>query len=106
MISNPYSSSQPYPTQQISMVMDKFESQFEDLDVQTQYMENTMGNQSALTTPQDEVDTLMHQVADEHGLELNEELRETPDTLVNKSNKEAEAKEQDDLSERLRALRG
>ncbi|KAG0379941.1 MAG: Snf7 family [Linnemannia gamsii] len=92
--------------EKISMVMDKFESQFEDLDVQTQYMENTMGNQSALTTPQDEVDTLMHQVADEHGLELNEELRETPDTLLNKSNKEAESKEQDDLSERLRALRG
>lgn len=85
--------------------MDKFESQFEDLDVQTQYMENTMGNQSALSTPQDEVDTLMHQVADEHGLELNQELRETPDTLLNQSNKEAD-KEQDDLSERLRALRG
>ena len=85
--------------------MDKFESQFEDLDLQTQYMENTMGNQSALSTPQDEVDTLMHQVADEHGLELNQELRETPDTLLNQSNKEAD-KEQDDLSERLRALRG
>lgn len=87
------------------MVMDKFESQFEDLDVQTQYMENTMGNQSALSTPQDEVDTLMHQVADEHGLELNSVMTETPDTLVAQSNKE-ETKEQDDLTERLRALRG
>lgn len=85
--------------------MDKFESQFEDLDVQTQYMENTMGNQSALSTPQDEVDTLMHQVADQHGLELNDVLTETPDTLLVQSNKE-EAKEQDDLTERLRALRG
>jgi len=86
--------------------MDKFESQFEDLDVQTQYMENTMGNQSALSTPQDEVDTLMHQVADEHGLELNQELRETPDTALNQPANKEEAKEQDDLSERLRALRG
>ncbi|KAI8595735.1 Snf7 family, partial [Dissophora ornata] len=92
--------------EKISMVMDKFESQFEDLDVQTQYMENTMGNQSALTTPQTEVDTLMHQVADEHGLELNQALKETPDTLLNQPNKETEIKEQDELSERLRALRG
>ncbi|KAF9908481.1 Vacuolar-sorting protein SNF7, partial [Lobosporangium transversale] len=90
----------------ISLVMEKFEKQFEDLDVQTQYMENTMGNQSALTTPQDEVDTLMHQVADEHGLELNQELRETPDTLLSHTNKEAETREQDELTERLRALRG
>lgn len=86
--------------------MDKFESQFEDLDVQTQYMENAMGNQSALTTPQDEVDTLMHQVADEHGLELNMSLKETPSTLLGQTVKENEAKEQDELSERLRALRG
>ncbi|KAF9948036.1 Vacuolar-sorting protein SNF7, partial [Modicella reniformis] len=92
--------------ERISMVMDRFESQFEDLDVQTQYMENTMGNQSALTTPQDEVDTLMQRVADEHGLELNQSMKETPDTLLVQSTKETETKEQDELSERLRALRG
>ncbi|KAF9347995.1 Vacuolar-sorting protein SNF7 [Mortierella sp. AD094] len=91
--------------EKISMVMDTFESQFEDLDVQTKYMENTMGNQSALSTPQDEVDTLMHQVADEHGLEIGGSLEPTPDTMLTQA-KEAEAKEQDDLSERLRALRG
>lgn len=88
------------------MVMDTFEKQFEDLDVQTQYMENTMGNQSALTTPQTEVDTLMQQVADEHGLELNQSLQATPSTLLAQSTREAESKEQDELSERLRALRG
>ncbi|KAG0246167.1 Snf7 family [Mortierella sp. GBAus27b] len=92
--------------EKISMVMDRFESQFEDLDVQTKYMEGTMGNQSALTTPMDEVDTLMQQVADEHGLELNQSLKETPATLLGQSVKEAENKEQDELSERLRALRG
>lgn len=37
---------------QISLVMDKFEKQFEDLDVQTEYMENSMGQTTALTTPQ------------------------------------------------------
>ncbi|KAF8976892.1 Vacuolar-sorting protein SNF7 [Entomortierella lignicola] len=89
----------------ISKVMEKFESQFEDLDVQSKYMESAMGNQSALTTPQDEVDTLMHQVADEHGLAIGDSLKDTPDTLLGRA-KETEAKEQDDLSERLRALRG
>ncbi|KAF9584587.1 Vacuolar-sorting protein SNF7 [Lunasporangiospora selenospora] len=91
--------------EKISLVMDKFEEQFENLDVQTQYMENTMGNQSALTTPLEEVDTLMQQVADDHGLKIKTALEDAPDTLLGQSNKE-ETKEQDDLAERLRALRG
>jgi division protein CdvB (Snf7/Vps24/ESCRT-III family) len=53
------------------MVMDKFEQQFEDLDVQSQYMENSMGNTTTLATPQADVERLMQSVADEHGLELN-----------------------------------
>ncbi|KAF9971207.1 Vacuolar-sorting protein SNF7 [Actinomortierella ambigua] len=87
--------------ERISLVMEKFEQQFEDLDVQTQVMENTMGNQSALSTPQDQVETLMQRVADAHGLELQNVM---PDTAIQV--KEQEAKEQDDLTERLRALRG
>jgi charged multivesicular body protein 1 len=39
-----------YPIKQISLVMDKFESQFTDLDVQTSYMEDTMGATTAITT--------------------------------------------------------
>jgi charged multivesicular body protein 1 len=45
------------------MVMDKFEQQFEDLDVQSQYMENSISNTTTLTTPQDDVDRLMQQVS-------------------------------------------
>ena len=37
---------------QISGLMDKFESQFETMDVQTAHMEETMGNTTTLTTPQ------------------------------------------------------
>ena len=37
---------------QTSALMDKFESQFETLDVQTAQMEDTMGNTTTLTTPQ------------------------------------------------------
>lgn len=56
------------------MVMDKFETQFTDLDVQTSYMESTMSSTTATTTPQDQVDLLMQQVADEAGLEIQHEL--------------------------------
>jgi len=47
--------------------MDRFETQFENLDVQSQVMENTMCNSSTLTTPQSQVDSLMQEVADEAG---------------------------------------
>lgn len=86
--------------------MDKFESQFEDLDVQTEYMEGAMAGTTTMTTPQGEVETLMQQVADEHGLELNQQLgRLEPSTTL----AEPKQKERDEdalLTERLKALRG
>jgi charged multivesicular body protein 1 len=53
--------------ERISMVMDKFESQFADLDVQTSYMEDTMQSTTAVNTPQDQIDELMKQAAEEVG---------------------------------------
>jgi charged multivesicular body protein 1 len=88
--------------EKISMVMDKFEQQFEDLDVQTQYMESSMGKTTTLTTPQDEVERLMHQVADEHGLELNMELGVVPQGVASTSTAH---QEQDQLTDRLTKLR-
>lgn len=85
--------------EQISAIMDKFESQFEDLDVQTQFMEGSMGQTTTLTTPQDEVDSLMQQVADEHGLELNMALPGASNSILTGD------KEQELLSERLSKLR-
>jgi division protein CdvB (Snf7/Vps24/ESCRT-III family) len=38
------------------------------------YMEGAMSQTSTLTTPQDQVDSLISQVADEHGLELSGQL--------------------------------
>lgn len=83
------------------MVMDKFEQQFEDLDVQTQYMEGSMNKTTTLTTPADEVERLMHAVADEHGLELNMELGVVPDHEAVAT----AAVEQDKLTDRLTKLR-
>merc|ERR1712002_757959 len=60
--------------EQISTLMDNFEKQFEDLDVQTSVMEGAMNQTTATNIPQDAVEGLMKQAADEAGLELNMEL--------------------------------
>lgn len=95
--------------EKISMIMDKFETQFEDMDVQTSYMEGTIGATTASATPQDQVDSLMQQVADENGIEVNHKLGEAGlEGKVEELTKEQEApkeKEDDRLAERLRALR-
>ncbi|QRW02044.1 vacuolar protein-sorting-associated protein 46 [Ceratobasidium sp. AG-Ba] len=60
--------------ERISLVMDKFESQFADLDVQTSYMEDTMQSTTAVSTPQDQIDQLMSQMADEANIELEQNM--------------------------------
>merc|ERR1712243_396899 len=60
--------------EKISGLMDQFEKEFEDLDVQTSVMEGAMNQTTATNVPQDSVDVLMRQTADEAGLELNMEL--------------------------------
>ncbi|CAI5759850.1 unnamed protein product [Candida verbasci] len=89
--------------ERISLVMDKFETQFEDMDASTNYYESSTNNVNALNTPQDQVDELLNQVADEAGIEMKQGLNatnvelKTPDIV-------SEEKE-DKLAERLRALR-
>ncbi|KAL1513395.1 hypothetical protein ABEB36_002814 [Hypothenemus hampei] len=89
--------------EKISNVMDKFEQQFEDLGVQTDVLENTMAQTTTTLIPQNDVDSLMQQVADEAGLELNMELPEGPQgsTVANPQ----AAQEQDELTQRLAKLR-
>lgn len=92
--------------EKVSQLMDRFEQQFENLDVQSQVMENTMSNSSTLTAPQGEVDNLMQEVADEAGLELNMDLPSAQQTTVGQSTASAAAsQEQDELSQRLAKLR-
>lgn len=98
---------------QISMVMDKFETQFEDLDVQTSTMEGVMGSTVASSTPQDQVDLLMAKVADENGIELGQKMEglanvpsaEQAQQETSGKGKEKEEGEDDKLAQRLRALR-
>ncbi|KTW30808.1 hypothetical protein T552_00520 [Pneumocystis carinii B80] len=87
--------------EQIALVVDKFESQFEDLDVQSSYMENAIATSTATSVPQDEVDLLLQKVADEAGLELSQDLlNATP------SNKISEQEINDTLYERLSKICG
>ena len=52
----------------ISKVMEQFERSFEDMDVRSEYVEQTMNSSTTAAMPEEEVDSLMQMVADEHGL--------------------------------------
>jgi charged multivesicular body protein 1 len=88
----------------ISQIMDKFETQFEDLDVRTSVLEDAMGSATTLTTPKDQVDDLIMRIADEHGLEVAEQISAAavPSASLKTGSKEAE---KDDLTRRLQELR-
>ncbi len=88
--------------EKVSMIMDQFEAQTENLAVQSSYMESAMKNTSSLTTPEDQVVNLMQQVADEHGLELGGQLGAlSVGTATALPQKETD----DPLTERLAKLR-
>merc|ERR1719499_1270280 len=90
----------------ISRTMDKFEEQFEDMDLNAQYMEQTMDQSTAQTTPASQVDELMSQIADENGIDLESQLAEhDPLKAKTLANQEVE-KEEDDLEARLAKLQG
>lgn len=92
--------------EKVSTMMDKFEKQFEQLDVQTQVMDETMSASTTLTVPQGQVDSLMQQVADEHGLEVNMELPNSEMGSIGAASAATNAsQEQDELSARLAKLR-
>jgi charged multivesicular body protein 1 len=84
--------------------MDQFEKQFENLDVQSSVMEGAMASQAALATPEEDVATLLQQVADEHGLEVQLNLPQAGAVPV--AAPAAEEKAPDDLAARLAQLRG
>ncbi|VDL88228.1 unnamed protein product [Schistocephalus solidus] len=84
----------------VSAIMDRFEREFENLDV----MESTMSNTTTLSTPAGEVDALMKEAADEAGIELNTALPSGVTSTIASSSSQLPAEEQD-LSERLARLR-
>jgi len=94
----------------ISSTMDKFERQFEDLDVKAAYMDQAMNATTASATPVDQVDELVKMVADENNLQLGEAFGDLgpvgskiPEKQVMTTPPVAK---QDDLEARLANLRG
>nr|XP_002127064.1 charged multivesicular body protein 1a-like [Ciona intestinalis] len=92
--------------EKVAKIMDKFESQFENLDVHASVMENSMGSAMASTTPQDQVQSLIQQVADENGLEISNQLDATPVGSHTLESERAAPSEEEELERRLRAMRG
>ena len=88
--------------EKVSENMDQFERQFENLDVQTEFVEQAMGNTTAATTPPEDVAKLMQEVANEHGLEFAANLPEANQEALPEA---PAAQKEDDLSNRLAALR-
>lgn len=93
----------------ISKLMDTFEQQFETMDVTSAYMEGAIGQSTATTTPEDDVNNLMSQVADEHGLNIREHLEDNIKVKTGgPANQVAadEKTENDDLEAKFAQLRG
>jgi len=90
--------------EQMSLMMDQFESQVGMLNTQSAYMESTMNGTSGLTTPVDQVDELIQQVADQHQINVNTQLKASaaPSGL---SADKTPSVANDELTERLNALR-
>jgi charged multivesicular body protein 1 len=91
---------------QISKVMEKFEQSFEDMDVATSTVDSAMSSATAASTPEDQVDSLMQQVSDAHGLEFKSALGDAGTAPVQQQQAAGSADGEDALEKRLAALRG
>lgn len=81
--------------------MDGFEKNFADLDVVDEFTREATSSATAVGTPQDDVERLMNQTADKVGVELSQDLEDTPAQVKIVSM----AQEENGLEDRLRALR-
>eukprot|EP01006_Ploeotia_vitrea_P044729 TRINITY_DN66859_c14_g4_i1.p2 TRINITY_DN66859_c14_g4~~TRINITY_DN66859_c14_g4_i1.p2 ORF type:complete len:201 (-),score=57.09 TRINITY_DN66859_c14_g4_i1:1858-2460(-) len=87
--------------EKIAKVMDKFETDLENLDVTTEYMEGAIGSSTSLTTPEDQVTGLMAEIIDENNMNLQIDIN---NTTIGHKDPVAE-QQQDDLAQRLAALK-
>merc|ERR1712061_137127 len=87
--------------EKITEMMDRFENQFENLDVQTNMMESTMQGTTTQFVPENDVNALMQEQADSAGIELNLELPTQGQSTLQTT---AVSEQQDDLTERLARL--
>lgn len=84
----------------ISAIMEKFETQFEGLDVRTSVVEDAMGTATTLSTPQDAVEALIKQVADENDLELTGQMNQAPAATISNPGESVSSRSAEDALSR------
>jgi len=90
--------------EKISATMDKFEASFDRVEMVSQYVEGAMNGATSSTMPEDDVDRLLAQVSDEHGLEFKSRAADVSNTQVALPVGTDDVEE--GLEKRLAALRG
>ena len=90
----------PISTSENFIINFTVDERFEDIDVRAKYMEDAMGNTTASATPEDQVDALISQVADEHQLDVSFALDDAGQVGATPAQQQA-----DPLADRLEALR-
>lgn len=73
------------------------------MEVQAEFMENSMAGSTSLSTPEGDVNSLMQQVADDYGLEVSVGLPQPAAHAI--PGKVTEKVEEDNLSKRLAELK-
>jgi len=89
--------------EKVQNLMDRFEKDFEDLDVQSATMEGSMNATTTLNAPQYQVDALIQEAADKAGLDVVNEMPAPASTAI--GSKTASVADSDELTKRLAALR-
>lgn len=93
--------------EQVAATMDQFEKQFDNLDIQSDFIESTMNNQAVQMTPEEDVNMLLQQVADEHNLEVSLEMPGASAAHAVAAPQQQQAVDpSSDLTARLAGLRG
>lgn len=98
---------------EMSDIMDKFETQIDELDVIDQTMGQAMDSTTGSTVNPTAVDDLMKQMADDMGMEAQEDMAALPDVAAAPIDRgtelpdvpDLEAQQEADLNRRLAALR-
>jgi charged multivesicular body protein 1 len=83
-----------------SKVMEDFDKCLENLELQGNNMSAVMNQQTAQATPQNQVQDLLNEIADNQGMQLQEDLPGAPARLVEKQD------ESQTLEARMKSLQG
>eukprot|EP00388_Colpodella_angusta_P013930 GDKJ01034878.1.p1 GENE.GDKJ01034878.1~~GDKJ01034878.1.p1 ORF type:complete len:215 (+),score=45.56 GDKJ01034878.1:952-1596(+) len=90
--------------EKVTTSMDEFERLFEDLDVRGDYVTNAIDSTTAMSTPVDQVDTLISQVGEEHALDVSNMLSGAPRTQGLTTPANTAQVQEDPLQARLKGL--